>query len=355
MSRATLITVSGTISPTTRADIDAGRRPRADYYELADALGADLIDFELAARLAGPVGRLVGKVAGKAAMLAWVCWRSRHRYDTILTDGEQVGLPYAVLCRFSRRRSLPNHVMIVHIMSVRAKVALFKAFGLRHRIDRLLLYATAQRDFAIRSLRVAPEAAVLTTFMVDTAFFAPDQITAAPRRMICAAGLEFRDYDTLVAAVTDLDVEVVIAAASPWSKRADEVSGRQLPSNVSITKLSLFDLRQMYGDCQMVVMPLHDSEFQAGITTILEAMAMAKPVVCTRTKGQTDTITEGVTGRYVPPADPAALRAAIVALLADDNAAAMGRAARDWVVAEADIAVYAERIAAVVRSLPTRS
>jgi glycosyltransferase involved in cell wall biosynthesis len=158
-----------------------------------------------------------------------------------------------------------------------------------------------------------------------------------------------------VAAVTDLDVEVVIAAASPWSKRADEVSGRQLPSNVSITKLSLFDLRQMYGDCQMVVMPLHDSEFQAGITTILEAMAMAKPVVCTRTKGQTDTITEGVTGRYVPPADPAALRAAIVALLADDNAAAMGRAARDWVVAEADIAVYAERIAAVVRSLPTRS
>jgi glycosyltransferase involved in cell wall biosynthesis len=350
-----LVTVSGTIAPTTRADIDAGRRPRADYYELAAAMGADLLDYEMAGRLAGPVGRIVGKVAGESAMLAWVCWRNRGRYDTILTDGEQVGLPYAMLCKLTPRRKLPNHVMIVHIMSVRAKVAMFTLLRLRSRIDRLLVYATAQREFAINKLGVDPGAVILTPFMVDTAFFDPDSVQSADRRMICAAGLEFRDYDTLVEAVRGLDVDVVVAAASPWSKRADQVSGRAVPENVSVTKLNLFDLRQLYADSRFVVMPLHDVEFQAGITTILEAMSMAKPVVCTRTVGQTDALVDGETGRYVPPSDVVALRQAIVDLL-DDPALTekLGAAAREWAVAEADVVVYARRIADVIDALPPR-
>ncbi len=355
MGDRTLVTVSGTIAPTTRADIDAGRRPRADYYELAAAMGADLLDYETAGRLTGPVGRLVGKLAGESALLAWVCWRNRRRYDTILTDGEQVGLPYALLCKLTPRRKLPNHVMIVHIMSVRAKVAMFTLLRLRSRIDRLLVYATAQREFAITKLGVDPRAVILTPFMVDTAFFDPTCVESNDRRMICAAGLEFRDYDTLVEAVRGLDVDVVVAAASPWSKRADQVSGRPIPENVSVTKLNLFDLRQLYADCRFVVMPLHDSQFQAGITTILEAMAMAKPVVCTRTVGQTDALVDGETGRYVPPADVMAMRQAIVSLL-DDTAlvARMGSAAREWAVAEADIIVYARRIADIIAALPPR-
>jgi hypothetical protein len=34
--------------------------------------------------------------------------------------------------------------------------------------------------------------------------------------------------------------------------------------------------------------PLLDVPFQAGVTTILEAMAMEKTVICSRTLGQTD-------------------------------------------------------------------
>ena len=130
-----------------------------------------------------------------------------------------------------------------------------------------------------------PEQVQLTSFMVDTEFFAMARVTPAPRRMICAAGLEFRDYDTLVEAVRELDVEVVIAAASPWSKRASAVGGT-LPANVTVCKLTLFDLRQLYADARFVVVPLLETEFQAGVTTILEAMAMSKAVVCTKTSGR---------------------------------------------------------------------
>ena len=79
---------------------------------------------------------------------------------------------------------------------------------------------------------------------------------------------------------------------------------------------------------------------------------MAKPVICTRTAGQTDTITDDVTGVYVPPADVPALRAAIESLLGDaDRRARLGAAARAWTVEHADIDVYAERLASMVDDL----
>ena len=54
-----------------------------------------------------------------------------------------------------------------------------------------------------------------------------------PPRMICSAGLEWRDYPTLIEAVTGMDVEVRLAAASPWSKHRNETENRDLPPNVS--------------------------------------------------------------------------------------------------------------------------
>ncbi len=56
---------------------------------------------------------------------------------------------------------------------------------------------------------------------------------------------------------------------------------------------------------------------------VIEAGAMAKPVVASRLGGPLDLVEEGVTGVLVPPADPAALADALMALLADP-----GRAAR---------------------------
>jgi glycosyltransferase involved in cell wall biosynthesis len=116
-------------------------------------------------------------------------------------------------------------------------------------------------------------------------------------------------------AVKDLDLQVVIAAASPWSKRPDTTTEQEIPDNILVQRFSQFELRELYAMSCFFVMPLHNVNFQAGVTALLEAMAMEKAVICSQTPGQTDVVVEGETGRYVPPEDPVALRSAILDLL----------------------------------------
>ena len=63
--------------------------------------------------------------------------------------------------------------------------------------------------------------------------------------------------------------------------------------------------------------------------SILEAMAMGKPVVATRAGGNPEVVADGVTGFLVPARDGLALAKAIKRLLDDPAAAArMGQAGR---------------------------
>jgi glycosyltransferase involved in cell wall biosynthesis len=349
VSRRVLLTVSGPIPENLSEEIADGRRPRADYFQMAEFFEADLLDPVEARRTSGPFGRLVGRVAGDFVLLAWACFVRRKRYDLVFTDGEQVGLPYAALTRLTRRR--PPHVMIGHLLSVPKKVRLHRWLRLTARIDTVVVYASAQRRFAIERLGFRGDQVELSPFMVDTEFWRPERVTATPRRrpMICSAGQELRDYPTLVEAIRGLDVDVVLAAASPWSKRPDTAAGIEIPDGVEVRAFDQFGLRQLYADARVVVVPVQETDFQAGITTILEAMSMGRAVVCTRTTGQTDTIVDGENGVYVPPEDPAALRAVIERLLTEPaTVARLGASARDWAVAHADVEVYARRLADVV-------
>jgi len=339
-----LLTVSGTIAPDLETQIASGLRPQADYQALAAAFGADLIDYARARQSMGYVGRWIERIGGPNLLLAWACFRQRQNYRVIFTDGEQVGLPFALLCKLGGRQGI-THLMIVHILSVGKKMALLDHFSLQAYIDTFFVYSTWQKRFIEERWQVPPAQVVHTPFMVDSDFFAPAQVTAQPRRMICAVGLEFRDYPTLVEAVRDLDVDVVIAAASPWSKRADSTQQAALPANVTVRKFSQFELRQLYADSSFVVMPLYYVNFQAGVTAILEAMAMAKAVICSRTPGQTDVIEEGTTGLYVPSGDAQALRERIEFLL--DNpalATQMGQAGRQRIETEMNLEHYTVRL-----------
>jgi len=355
MSKRVLLTVSGLIASDIHEQIARGQRPRADYLELARGFDADILDYAAARNATGRPGALLERIGGANLMLAFACWKLRARYQAIFTDGEQIGLPLATFLKLTPGRR-PRHLMIVHVISEPKKMLFLDWLGVQSCIDRFLTYSTWQQQFIEQRWKLGRDRVLWIPFMVDQIFFAPSQVSSRRHQQpqICAVGLERRDYATLLEAVESLDVRVVIAAASPWSKRQSGMADRHIPANVSVAKFTQYELRQLYADSRLLVMPLEDVNFQAGVTAMLEAMAMARPVVCSRVPGQTDVITQDENGRYVAAGDGSALRAEIARLLAEpEEAERLGANGRRLIEREMNLDRYVERLAAIVRDTIT--
>ena len=102
-------------------------------------------------------------------------------------------------------------------------------------------------------------------------------------------------------------------------------------------------------------MPLKPNRHASGITVIQEAVLAGLPVVATATGGL-----EGYFGadavRYVPPGDPAALRAALLEVAADPEAARLRaeRAQARMVEAEIGAEAYIRRHVDISREMLNR-
>lgn len=133
-----------------------------------------------------------------------------------------------------------------------------------------------------------------------------------------------RDYNTLIEAVRDLDVPVVIA-----SRRMD-LAKTDLPVNVKLSPTSPEDFRKLMANSRMVVVPMEGGHLHSGgQQTFLNAMALGKPVVVADDRGAKDYITDGVDGLIVPTGNPHALRDAICKVINDqENANLLGENGR---------------------------
>lgn len=355
------------------ADYEAGLTavggPRRDYLALAAGLGADVLD-RPAARRHWFTG-LIARYCSVALAQAVLAFARRGDYDAILTDGEHIGIPLALLLKVVGSRIA--HVTIGHRITAAKKRPFFKWLRVQSHISRIALHSQRQYDLALEDLGLPPDKLALIPYQADTQFWKP-LAEVTEERLICSAGLEFRDYPTLVQAVHDLDVHVVIGAASHWSKRRNTAAEGDAPSNVEVDSFDYEALRAVYARAAIVVVPLDDVDFQAGVTTILEAMSMAKPVIVTHSAGQTDvvedrrTITRGAhprerpaslmrrvahtagidiqpNGFYVPPNDPGALRRAIEYLLErPEERQRLGAAGRRTVERLAGVEQYVDRL-----------
>ena len=354
-SRATkaLLLIPSVLKTGIEADVAADRHPTMDYHALAAALrdrhglAVDILDYAAVDADTSPAVRLARKLGGRDAALAAMAFARRRDYGAIFSNGENVGVPLALLLGFVPRRV--GHVTIGHRISTRKKQVFFRGLKAQRRLDKIFVYAQAQYDWGVDRLRIAPEKLALIPFHADDRFYRPMTALVNPRQ-ICSAGLEWRDYPTLIEAVAGLpDLSVKLAAASPWSKHEDQTAGRALPPNVDARRYDYAGLRALYAESSFVVVPLRETDFQAGVTTILEAMAMGKAVIATRTTGQTDVITDGENGLVVAPGDVAGWRRAI-ARLRDDDALRerLGRNARRWVEENAALDRWARRLAEAV-------
>jgi glycosyltransferase involved in cell wall biosynthesis len=161
-----------------------------------------------------------------------------------------------------------------------------------------------------------------------------------------------RDYGTFLEAMRPLAVDATIVA------HPRNVERPELWPNVTFRSgLSFPELRELYAGAACVVLPQHGDDYVygsegGGLTALLEAMAMARPIVASDRAILHDYVTDGVEALLVPPEDPEALRAAIERVLGDPELSrSLGSGARARVESAHTSQGFAARLAPLLRSV----
>jgi glycosyltransferase involved in cell wall biosynthesis len=213
-------------------------------------------------------------------------------------------------------------------------------------VDLVIVFSNNQREILQRELAIPPDRVAFVPFGIDV-----DELRGVEpteRGAVVAVGRDAgRDWPTFFDAVRGTAWDVHVAC------RQRSVAGLAAPAE---TTLHGFLDRHAYLDllarASVVVVATKDLAYPSGQTVLLEAMALGKPCVVTKTRAMDDYVQDGVDSLTVPPHDPPALRAAIRRLLGDAALrAAIGGRARERAFRDADARTMWKRIGELLRGL----
>lgn len=201
--------------------------------------------------------------------------------------------------------------------------------------------AEAQRPFMVGELGFPDDKITIVHNGVDPAPFAPPASRPpdrAPTVGILAALRPEKDHATFLRAAARVvaarpEIRFLIVGDGPCRNEIEAL----------ITELGLDDHVLLTGSRPDVAHLLHSMDVVALSShtvecfpmALLEAMAAARPAVCTAVGGIPEMLVDGVTGLLVPPRDPQALADGLLDVLSDpERARKMGRAGRERVESE---------------------
>lgn len=336
-----LMLVSAPADKELRQQVLDGLRPCPEYLRL-ERDGIELLDWS---RLNPPLKLRTQLGSVRHAQIAL---RRLDAYDVVFSDGEPVGIPLALGMRALRVRK--PHLMIGHRLTSKHKRAFFTALKSHRTITRILVHSTRQLYDTPRVLGIPAGKVAFQHYYADGAFWKPDG--QEEENLVVSAGREHRDYDTLAQACSQLQANVFIGAGSVHTPKAHQHEPVRWPSSVRVGFAGYLTLRELYAKAALVAIPLVDNDFQAGVTTLLEAMAMGKAVVVSETSGQRDVVEDGVTGLTVPPGNVERLRDAIEFLLDHpQERKRLGRNAKDAFDARFTLHRYAASLVNHIREI----
>ena len=202
---------------------------------------------------------------------------------------------------------------------MRTRLAL-KLFNIDNSVDLAVVSSNSNKKFLQDYLKLSENRVLFWRHAADCNYFKSYFKTANSannkiKPIIASVGLEKRDYRLLASATEKLEVDVKVAGFSQFQSRVAKSFPEVLPKNMTNRKYEWFDLLQLYYDADIVVIPLKENKSAAGITTLLEAMACKKPIICVRTQGLAEYLTDEEAVITVKPGDILGLKAAILYLL----------------------------------------
>ena len=275
-----------------------------------------------------------------------------NRSDVVLSTVDTVGIPLMLLARAHVVRSPFVYVAIglperlVRLGSRRMEGIYARALGAASTI---VAYSEHEADAVRRWLRDrGVDAAVeFVPFGVDVEAFRPTD--APPTVDVVSVGADpHRDFELLLELARTMPATSFLLVTTV--ERARALDDR--PSNVAIeTDLPFDAMRDRLERARVVALPVRDNSYSGATTVLLQAMALAKPVVVTRTAaiaagyGLVDR--ENV--RFAAPGDTAGFGRSLADVLRDEgDARALALRARATVEAGLGWERYVGRLSCLV-------
>jgi len=267
-----------------------------------------------------------GGYGGDFASVLGSLW-SINAADVIFSTVDTVGIPIALLRRLGLVRT---PLVYVAVGLPERLVQLRRLQGLYRRALRDTVAVVSYAESEVEWLQgwLGPRARVVfVPFGVDTQAFRP--VDRPSEFDVLSIGADpRRDFALLLRiAWRHPELSFRIVASADHVRALGEV-----PPNVIVeSDIPLATVRDRLAAARVVALPVRENSYSGATTTLLQAMATAKPVVVSRTDAiaRGYGLEDGVNCRLVPPGDEEAFEAVLLEVLTGaDAATALGIRAR---------------------------
>lgn len=301
-----------------------------------EALGARHITLPLTAKTPWAIWRNAAALAALARSegVALVHARSRAPAWSALIAARRLGLPFVTTYHGAYNEGFPGKRLYNSVMARGDRV-----IAISHFIAELI---RARHGVEEARLRIIPRGVDLRRF--DPALVSPARLAALraawgvaegqPIIMLPARVTRWKGQMVLVEAMAQLPGDALALLVGDAAERP----AFQAELQARIASLGLQDRVRLVGHAtdmpaalMLADVVVHAStDAEAFGRTVIEAQAMARPVIASDLGAPRETVAEGITGWRTPPGDASALAAALSRALAmtDSERAALGARAR---------------------------
>lgn len=213
---------------------------------------------------------------------AWQILTCREHFDAIYATHYR-GIELIVLLRALGLFRKP--IVIWHHQPIITPKSLWREWlgRLFYRgFDNMFFFSQKLIDDSLKSRKARPERMHLGHWGMDAA-----SPLTPPHPSFISSGKEMRDMPTLIKAFnkTGAPLDIYINKQNGDIKYGDIFEGLEIKENINVnwvTALAPHEIQQKVKEASCVVICCQETKYTVGLTTVVEALALGKPIICSR-------------------------------------------------------------------------
>ncbi len=279
-------------------------------------------------------------------LIDWESIKKIARYDVIVVK-DDYSTPLTICARL-----LGKKIVYMDSMFALPKKALSRFFtSVNIRLaSKTIAFSQSQIDLWVKSFKITKTRLALAHYGIDTNFYAPSQQINPAKPYVISTGRDLgRDFKTLIEAMdgTGLELKLVTLPYLLPEK------ARTYPWIEILEYIPYETLFQLYAGAEIAVVPLKSGlTYPSGIRAVLEAIALGRATIVTRTQVLEEYVQDREHVIYYEAENPSSLCKALELLQKDDQLKEqLEQRAKSWVREKYGMDTFVDRLEAILKNL----